>query len=112
MARLFADENFHFHVVLGLRQLGHDVLAAKEVGMANKKIPDFQVLVFAHSLNRAVLTHNHRDYIKLHKRNPRHSGIIVCTSDSDFLALAQRIHQTVITEEPLDNKLLRVNKPP
>jgi predicted nuclease of predicted toxin-antitoxin system len=111
MANLYADENFPYEVVETLRQLGHDVVTAREAGQANQKIPDPQVLAFAVSLGRAVLTLNRRHYIKLHKQTRSHMGIVICTYDDDYVALAQRIHQALLAETSLDNKLLRINKP-
>jgi Domain of unknown function (DUF5615) len=111
MAKLYADENFPLEVVEELRQLGHDILAARDAGQANQRIPDPQVLAFAIRLGRAVLTLNRRHYIKLHKQSAGHRGIVVCTYDQDHPAFAQRIHQALVSEDPLDNKLVRVNKP-
>ncbi len=47
MARLYADEDFPFPVVVGLRSLGHDVLTIQEDGKANRGIPDEDVLSVA-----------------------------------------------------------------
>jgi hypothetical protein len=111
MAMLYADENFHFPVVMELRNLGYDVLTAYEAGQAGKRIPDPSVLAFAVSIGRAVLTHNRKHFIKLHKQGIRHFGILICTYDEDHVALAQRIHHAIKANSPLDNKLIRVNKP-
>jgi len=111
MASLYADENFHGKVTEELRQLGHDVLTAYQAGQAGQGIPDPAVLAFAVTLRRAVLTHNRRDFIRLHRSTPAHFGIVVCTNDNDFVAAAQRIHRALLGNAPLDNKLLRVNKP-
>jgi len=111
MSLLYADENFPSRVVAELRALGDDVLTAHEAGQANQKIPDAAVLVYAISLGRAVLTHNRRHFIKLHKMTASHAGIVVCTHDRDGATLALRIHQAVTSEGTLDNKLIRVTKP-
>lgn len=111
MADLYADENFHGKVVEELRQLGHDVLTAHQAGQAGQGIPDPDVLAFAVSRRRAVLTHNRRDFIRLHRSTPSHCGIVACTHDDNFVAAAQRIHQAILANTPLDNKLVRVNKP-
>jgi predicted nuclease of predicted toxin-antitoxin system len=110
MAQLYSEENMPFATVEKLRHLGHDVLTAEEAGQANQKIPDEQVLAYAIQIKRAVITHNRWDFIRLHTKAPIHYGIVVCTKDGDFLALAQRIHDAVIANEPLANKLIRVNK--
>ena len=62
MARMYANENFPCSVVERLRQLGHDVLTSREAGNADQAIPDDEVLRFAISENRAVLTLNRRDF--------------------------------------------------
>ena len=80
MARLYSNENFPQLGVAALRQLGHDVLTVLEAGRANQAIPDEAVLAFATADNRAVLTLNRRDFIRLHYQFPEHAGIIVCAS--------------------------------
>src|SRR3954462_9392386 len=112
MARLYADENFDYPVVLELRRLGHDVLTAQEAGQANRQIPDTVVLPFATALGRAVLTLNRRHYIALHLASPWHAGIIVCTRALDGAALAPRIAQAIAATASLLSQLLRVIRPP
>jgi hypothetical protein len=111
MANLYADENFRLPVVLALRQLGHDVLTAREAGQAGQGIPDPDVLAFAISQRRAVLTQNRRHFIRLHRQTHTHCGIIVCTQDPDAVALARRIHQALASCPMLDNQLLRIIRP-
>jgi hypothetical protein len=41
------------------------------------------------------VTLNRHTFIGLHQNRPGHAGIIVCTFDLDFAALAQRIHQAI-----------------
>ncbi|MUG99277.1 hypothetical protein F7734_46110 [Scytonema sp. UIC 10036] len=108
----YADENFPFPIVEFLRNFGHDVLTARDAGNANLKIPDENVLAFATTVERTVLTRNRRDFIKLHGLQPEHAGIIVCTSDSDFENQAIRIHEAVSRQEDLKGKLIRVNRLP
>ncbi len=112
MARFYTNENLRRRVVEALRQLGHDVLTSYEAGNANQSIPDDEVLNFAHTNNRIVVTFNRQDFIRLHRQNPIHSGIIACTEDNDHVALANRIHETVLpfNGNP-DNQLIRVNRP-
>lgn len=109
MASLYADENFPLKVVVELRGLGHDVLTAIEAGQANQGISDEEVLVYAAGAQRATLTLNKWDFIKLHGQVVHH-GIIVCSEDSDEAALANRIHEAIIANEPLQGKLIRVNR--
>ncbi|WP_445305092.1 DUF5615 family PIN-like protein [Microcoleus sp. Pol12B4] len=69
MAGLYADEQSPLPVVKLLRNFGHDVLTVQEAGNANQKIPDEEVLDFAISNNRAVLTLNRPDFIRLYTLN-------------------------------------------
>jgi hypothetical protein len=111
LAHLYTDENFPQPVVEFLRAFGQDVLTASEAGNAGLGIPDEDVLAFAVRNERAVLTGNRRHFIRLHKLQPDHAGIIVCTEDSNFERLAIRIHEAISTVETLKGKLIRVNRP-
>jgi len=105
---LYTNENFPLPAVLRLRALGHDVLTSSEAGKANQKITDEDVVWFAISKQRAVLTLNRRDFIRLHKGNDQHYGIVVCVEDLDYGRLADRIHAAVMQAGTLDQKLIEV----
>src|SRR5512134_3173603 len=92
MARCYANENFPLSVVEVLRRFGHDVLTTAESGRAGQAIPDADILACAVAEQRTVLTLNRRHFIRLHQTTPEHAGMVVCTYDPDFVALAQRIH--------------------
>jgi predicted nuclease of predicted toxin-antitoxin system len=111
MARFYADEQFPKRVVELLRDLGHDVLTVQEAGKANLKIPDEEVLAFAVSEERAVLTLNREDFFRLHRFQPEHFGIIACTDDRDRERMAIRINEAISREEDLRGKLIRVVRP-
>jgi uncharacterized protein with PIN domain len=112
MARLYTNENFRRRIVEELRVLGHDVLTSSEAGNANLAIPDDEVLDFARSNNRIVVTFNRKDFIQLHKENPNHSGIVVCTEDRDYIGLAKRIDAAIKTlDNNTKNQLIRINRP-
>jgi hypothetical protein len=111
MALLFADEDFPFPAVERLRELGHDVVTALEVGLAGIGTDDTEILAEAVRLGRAVVTMNRRDYIALHAADPNHAGIIVCTRDADTSALAGRIHTAITAAGSLAGLLIRVNRP-
>ena len=111
MARLYANENFPFPVVEGLRARGHDVTTMLESGRAGQALPDPQVLALAHAEGRAMLTLNRKHFIRLHRENPQHSGVIVCTFDPDFDAQADRIEQALAASGTLTGQLLRVTRP-
>lgn len=110
MARLFADENLAFPVVEELRRLAHDVLTIQECGLANQRFPDDRVLAFATKGNRAVLTTNRKDFIRLHRKSTKHAGIIACKFDTDFKGQANRIDQAISSYDSLRGELIRVNR--
>ena len=86
-------------------------LTTQDTGKAGKSISDPEVLVFAISENRAILTFNRKDFIHLHETQPQHTGIIVSTFDPYFAGLAQRIHLAIESSTPLSGRLLRINRP-
>jgi hypothetical protein len=107
---LYADEDFTYPVTLELRQLGHDVLTAQEDGRCGA--PDGAVLSRAHSLGRAVLTHNRRDFERLHRQGADHSGILSAKRDpGQDAALDGRIDAKLAGLSPA-RWCLRVNRPP
>jgi predicted nuclease of predicted toxin-antitoxin system len=109
--KLYADEQYPYPVVKCLRDLGHDVLTVQEAGKANQRIPDDEVLAFATENDRAVVTQNRKDFVRLHRLQPNHAGIIVCSDDRDWDALALRIHAAITEEECLQGKLIRIVRP-
>ncbi|NEP48062.1 MAG: hypothetical protein F6K63_27460 [Moorea sp. SIO1G6] len=111
MARFYADEQFPFPVVGLLRTLGHDVLTVQEAGNADRGTPDNEVLAFAISQERSVLTINRDDFIRLHRRNSDHFGIVVCTNNRNWKQFAARIDEAVKVEQTLQGKLIRVVRP-
>ena len=94
-----------------LRRIGHDVLTSFETGTAGQAIPDAEVLAFAVTQRRILLTLNRRHFIRLHEEKPDHGGIVVCTFDPDFATLAQRIHVAVEAKPDIVGQLVRVNRP-
>lgn len=113
MARIYSNENFPRRVVEELRVPGHDVLTSFEAGRANQKVPDADVLAFATAQQRAVLTLNRFDFIRLHRETSgTHGGIVVCTrDDADPVAFARRIHTAVAVAGDPCGQLIRVVRP-
>lgn len=111
MARLYSDENFPLPAVEALRRLGHDVLTIQEAGQANQSVDDSAVLAFAFAERRILLTINRKHFVRLHRVQSEHCGIIVCTLDSDFAGLAQRVHEAIEMHGQISKPLIRVNRP-
>jgi predicted nuclease of predicted toxin-antitoxin system len=95
-----------------LRRLGHDVLTSLEAGNANASVPDPEVLSFASSRQRILLTHNRRHFLQLHsRRTEQHYGIVLCTFDADFTGQAHRIDAAVTALQKCNDHLIRINRP-
>jgi hypothetical protein len=108
MARFFADENFAFPVVEILRTYGHDVTTCGDAGIDNRAATDTEVLTRAGDEARILLTFNRRHFMTLHQRQPKHAGIVACTFDQDFIALARRIDEAVRGAETMTGRLVRI----
>ena len=74
-------------------------------------IHDADVLALAVAAQRIVVTLNRRHFIRLHHTTPTHAGMVVCTFDPDFAALAQRIHSALEAQPQMAGQLVRVNRP-
>ncbi|HVS34516.1 MAG TPA: DUF5615 family PIN-like protein [Gemmataceae bacterium] len=102
MAALLADENFPRPAVEALQALGHDVQTVQDAGLRGRT--DVEVLTAATAARRAVVSHD-RDYLRLHRTNRPHAGIVFCTADVDSGALAVRIDQALqvgsLTDQPV-----------
>jgi hypothetical protein len=109
--KFYANENFPLPAVEHLRALGYDVLTTSQVGQANRGLSDADVLDYAISVERAVITLNRRDFVILHNaRDGAHSGVVVCSADIDYKALAERVHVEVQKLHSLNRELIRINK--
>jgi predicted nuclease of predicted toxin-antitoxin system len=82
-----------------------------EAGQAGLRVPDEEVLSFAHANGRAVLTHNRKHFRNLHKAGIPHSGMVLCTENADFKSLAARIDLALSLVGELTGQLIRVTRP-
>ena len=111
MAKLFADENFPVPVVQRLRQLMHDVATLNDIGQAGAGWSDEQVLRYAASEGRAVLTMDRRDFRSLHRQKVRHTGIVICTYNPDWDRFASQVDQALQATPDLVDALIHVYQP-
>lgn len=111
MALFYANENFPLPTVLELRHLGHDVLTVAEAGGAGIQMTAEEVLTFATENTRAVITLNRRHFIALYQQQPEHAGIVACTVDPDFAALARHVHEALVPyHDDLSGHLIRITR--
>ena len=111
MSRFYSNEKLPLEIVKSLRKFGHDVLTSVEAGQANQGIPDNEVLTYAASENRILITLNSEDFIKLHRSGINHNGIIICKDDRDYSGQAQTL-QNYLQKQTLNlsNCLIRIQK--
>jgi hypothetical protein len=110
VAALYSNENAPYRLVLALRAKGHDVLTSYEAGNANRKIPDVEVLAYAHGNGRIVLTGNRNDFHQLHGDQLPHSGIVTYTDDVDLGAMASRIDAALADPRAVGRFCARVTR--
>ena len=109
---LCADENIPERTIRALRAFGHDVHTLKEDGKAGKRYPDESVLRDAASSGRVVVTHDRRDFRRLHNEGQiPHRGIVLCTQDPDPVRLAANIHAALSKRTTIDGELVNVYRP-
>ena len=111
MFRLYSNENFPLPVVEELRRLGCDVTIVLETGRAGQAWPEEEVLRYATAENRVLLTLNRKHFIRLHRAQVPHAGIVACTVDGDFPGQASRTHAALTAAGEIRGQLLRVNRP-
>jgi hypothetical protein len=111
LAKLYADENFPQPAVDALREYGHDVLTVLESGKTGVALSDEDVLTHAANEGRIVVTMNRKHFIRLHLNSSTHAGIMVCTVDPDYHALASRIHAALEVTPQMTGQLIRIYRP-
>jgi hypothetical protein len=110
VANIYANENFPQPSVERLRALGYDVLTTWESGSAGQAISDAEVLAFAKEHRRVLIIFNRKHFIWLRHKNSAHVGVVVCTVDSNFEALAERIHAAFDATPDMTGRLIRLRR--
>jgi len=103
--RFHLDENMTNAIAAGLRRRGIDVTTTPEVGLISQ--PDTEQLAFAFSQNRVLVTHDD-DFIVLHRRGIKHSGIAYCKPNRR--SIGEILHTLIliweiVEPEEMDNQL-------
>jgi predicted nuclease of predicted toxin-antitoxin system len=87
----YVDEDVPLSFAEALRNRGVDCITTQEAG--NKGLSDREQLAFSAGKNRAIVTHNKKDFILLHNEYARsgtaHSGIVV----ADQLPVGQTLRR-------------------
>jgi len=107
---LLGDEDFNHKVLKGLADASYDVTSIRDLGLDRQWFSDEDVLKTAIELGRIVLTHNKRDFIRLHRKTNQHPGIITCYQTSDHDTLTGKILQLLEEVDSFENNLFRIYK--
>ncbi len=111
MIRFYSNENLAIDLVEAIRDVGYDVLTSYDAQQANQGIPDDAVLRYATINHRCVLTFNRGDFLKLHRSQVAHGGIIACREERDYSVQVQILHEYLEAgNQNLENRLLRLQK--
>lgn len=106
--RLYLDEDIPIQLAKALRQRGVDVLTTQEAEMAEST--DEQQVAFAAENQRAILTHNKRDFVVIHRiyiqDGKEHWGIIVADQNKvgSLVRMVSKLWFTVSAEK-MKNRL-------
>ena len=92
--RLYTDEDVNTALAEQLQQQGYDVLSCYAADNAGKRLSDGWQLAYAAQHERAIVTHNIADYIRLDKawkaQQREHWGIIIVRQDTTIGDLVRR----------------------
>lgn len=110
MARLYADEDVSLLLVAALRQRGLAIRHSTDYGHANRAFPDSQVLSAAAAEGAIVLTHNIRDFRRLHRQTQAHAGIVGSRRELDVDQLAARLAAALAAAGELAGRMIVVTR--
>jgi hypothetical protein len=107
--RLYFDEDVSVDIVSNLRQRGFDVLSTHEARLL--QLDDDAQLAFAVQEQRALVTHNRRDFELRHEQalaeGHTHCGIIIARRRANEAAVVSRLLALLnsVTAEEMANQL-------
>ena len=95
-----------------LHDLGFDAVAVADLGLAGQGVPDGAVLALALAQGRIVLTHNGKDFRRLHRRGEPHSGIVLLPDDVRHALIAEAVASLLRTAPAWAGRFERLHRPP
>jgi predicted nuclease of predicted toxin-antitoxin system len=79
--RVLLDEHIKPEIAHRLTELGYDVVCARDRGLANRKIPDWELMRWCIINERAICTQNgphfRREHEECQRRGEQHYGVLV-----------------------------------
>lgn len=112
--RLLIDEDSQAKLLIRLlRNAGHNILTVSEASLDG--MDDATVLDYSRKENRVLLTHNCKDFNRLHQFNSIHPGILAVyrgdnsTKNMPFKAIVKAISNLETASIPLSNQFINLN---
>ena len=99
MLRYYFDEHVDPDIAEQLRKRGIDVLTTQEAGRANQKFDDPDQLAYATSLERVIVTKDHRFEVLAYTQRP-HPGIIRLQKDDSLGRYIEFLETIALALEP------------
>lgn len=109
---LYLDECVDVHLAYRLQNQSYDAIPAKDLSNLGKK--DEEQLELAINYKRAILTHNEKDFVHLHRefvqQRRYHYGVII----SGYLHIDElerrilKLFRCLATHSQMENKLVRL----
>lgn len=106
---LYFDENFTLQIARTLSRRGFDVLTALDAEMLGEA--DEKQMEFAVSQERAIVTHDRDDFLRLHSyyltEGKRHFGIIISPQRESPGEITRRLFDLLdqVTTDEMENQL-------
>jgi predicted nuclease of predicted toxin-antitoxin system len=79
--RILLDEHIKPEIAHQLTKLGHEVVCARDRGLANRKVADWELMRWCIANERAICTQNGPDFRREHeecrKRGQAHYGVLI-----------------------------------
>jgi hypothetical protein len=108
--RVYTDEMISPALAVQLRQRGYDALSCDEASLSGQSIPDQDQLAFATQNDRALLSFNMRDFVRLDQEWKRleqeHAGIIIAPEIDDIGSLLRLVERHLETYSPEEQRNL------
>lgn len=98
--KIYLDEDVRPLLAKVLKKRGYDIISACDIGCIG--LSDEEQLLCATKEERAILTHNVKDFSKLHKKYYRQHFGILLSDQVPFKNLLRRVSK-FLTHTPLEN---------
>lgn len=101
--KFLADEHIDLPAVKALKRLSIDIISIQEAHMGS--YADEEILDYGNKNERVIITKD-SDFLRLHSKGIKHTGIIFLTSHLNTSGLIKEIQKVLIIFEKLENVVI------